>query len=364
MSRIVWMLQIVASLLLMNPGAAKGESFVFVSLLQERKIVTFQRTVDSGELRRTEVTECSAEPAYLTASKDGRVLFVSYRSSGQLASFRIDAATGKLNLINVVEGGEDPAFLVPDRTGRSLLTAYYVSNKVTVHRVDAEGRLSEKPVCSLPTAANAHGVAIDTSNRSVYVSHTGANRIDQFGFDQETGILTPLDPPFVTANAIQNPRHIVMHPSDRWAYCSNEAGGSKEDGASMYARDAKTMQLKQEQSVLSLPETFDANQNSTAECLLTPDGSFLYVANRGHNSVAGFSVNQSNGRLTRVSITPTEAVPRSFTISPDSRHLYVAGEASGRVASYAIQSNGELKPLAVVDSGPISWAIVAVDVNR
>jgi 6-phosphogluconolactonase len=90
----------------------------------------------------------------------------------------------------------------------------------------------------------------------------------------------------------------------------------------------------------------------------------LYVANRGHNSIAGFLVNQSDGRLTRVSITPTEAVPRSFTISPDGRHVYVAGEASGKVASYAIQSDGELKPLAVVDSGPISWAILAVDVKR
>ena len=364
MSRMVWMLHVVVLLLAMGPNVTKADSFVFVSLLQERKIVTFQRTVDSGDLLRTQVTECSAEPAYLTASKDGRVLFVSYRSTGQLASFSIDASTGKLNLINVVEGGEDPAFLVPDRTGRFLLTAYYVSNKVTVHRVDAEGRLSEKPVCSLPTAANAHGVAIDSKNQSAYVSHTGANRIDQFGFDQETGILTPLDPPFVTANAIQNPRHIVMHPSDRWAFCSNEAGGSNEDGASLYARDPKTMQLKQEQSVLSLPETFDASQNSTAECLLTPDGKFLYVANRGHNSIAGFSVDQSSGGLKRVSITPTEAVPRSFTISPDGRHLYVAGEVSGRVASYAIQSNGELKPLAVADSGPISWAILAVDFNR
>ena len=364
MLRAVWVLQVFALWSLMNPQAAAGDSFVFVSLLQERKIVTFQRSVDSGDLLRTQVTKCSAEPAYLTASKDGRVLFVSYRSSGQLASFNIDASTGKLNLINVVEGGEDPAFLVPDRTGRFLLTAYYVSNKVTVHRVDADGRLSEQPVCSLPTAANAHGVAIDSKNQSAYVSHTGANRIDQFGFDQETGILMPLDPPFVTANAIQNPRHLVMHPSNRWAYCSNEAGGNKEDGASLYARDATTMQLKHEQSVLSLPGTFDANQNSTAECLLTPDGKFLYVANRGHNSIAGFSVNQSNGHLTGVSITPTEAVPRSFTISADGRHLYVAGEASGRVASYAIQASGELKPLAVVDSGPISWAIIAVDINR
>lgn len=87
----------------------------------------------------------------------------------------------------------------------------------------------------------------------------------------------------------------------------------------------------------------------------------LHVANRGHNSIAGFEINAESGELTRVSITPTEAVPRSFTITRDGRHLFAAGEASGRVVGYRIEQTGELSAISTIDSGPVSWSILAVD---
>ncbi|MEZ6035290.1 MAG: beta-propeller fold lactonase family protein [Planctomycetaceae bacterium] len=355
----------VALLLLYgNCLRACGDSFVFVSLLQERKIVTFSRHVETGELVRQHDTICPAEPAFLAASNDGKVLFVSLRSSGQLAAYRIDSANGTLTLINTVDGGDDPAFLVTDRSGKFLLTAYYVSNKVTVHQIASSGRISESPVQSLATAANAHGIAIDSKNETVYVSHTGANRIYQFSFDAATGRLTPLDPPFVSAKAGQHPRHIVLHPSDNWAYCSNEAGNSEEDGASMYNRNAVSKSLSLSQSSSSVPDDFDANKNSTARCLITPNGRFLYVANRGHDSIAGYEIDKMSGQLTQIAVTPTEAVPRSFTITPDGRHLYVAGEASGRVAGYRTTVAGKLEPVSTIESGPVSWAILAVDPQR
>lgn len=354
-------LTMVAMLLFSSSRSACGESFVMVSLLKQRQIVVFRRDVDSGELEPAHVVDCPAEPAFLAASNDGRTLFASLRSSGQLASFRIDPTSGHLSLIHVVDGGEDPAFLLTDRTGNFLLTAYYVSNRVTVHAVAADGRLSTMPVQSIATADNAHGIAIDSLNESVYVAHTGANRIDQFRFDPQTGHLTPLNPPFVVARPGQHPRHIVLHPSDRWAYCSNEAGSSAEDGAAMYARDETTRCLTLQQSVSSLPADFDASRNATSRCLMTPHGEFLYIANRGHDSIAGFAIDRTSGHLTRVSVTPTEAIPRSFAISPDGRHLYAAGEASGQLAAYRIAASGELKPIRSVPSGPVSWAVIAVD---
>jgi 6-phosphogluconolactonase len=321
---------------------ACADSFVFVSLLQQRKIVTFHRDIETGKLDRRAETDCPAEPAFLAASEDGRTLFASLRSSGQLAAFRIDPSHGQLSLINVVEGGEDPAFLIPDRSGKFLLTAYYVSDKVTVHSIASDGRLSDSPVHAVATADNAHGIAIDSENQSVYVSHTGANRVDQFRFASGQGRLTPLEPPFVLAKPGQNPRHIVLHPSNRWAYCSNEAGSSDADGASMYTRDLN-MRLTLQQSVSSLPDDFDAGQNSTSRCLMTRDGKYLYVANRGHHSIAGFSIDQQSGQLARVSVTPTEAIPRSFTITRDGRHLYAAGEGSGHVAAVSVRRSASCR---------------------
>ena len=364
--RAISILSAALALFFASGLTAWGESFVFVSLLQQRQIVTFHRNMDSGELERRHVTACPAEPAFMASSSDGRILWVSLRSSGQLAAFRIEPSNGQLSLINVVNAGDgdDPAFLVIDRRGNFLLTAYYESDKVTVHSVARDGRLSDVPVQSVATADKAHGVAIDLANQAVYVSHTGANRIDQFRFDAQSGHLTPLDPPFVAARLGQQPRHIVLHPSDRWVYCSNEAGSSVEDGASMYTHDKITKHLTLQQSVSALPEEFDANQNSTSDCLMTADGKFLYVANRGHDSIAGFAIDPTSGQLTLISVTPTEANPRSFTITRDGRHLYAAGEASGRVTGYRITGIGELSRISTIESGPISWAVLAVDPQR
>ncbi len=131
---------------------------------------------------------------------------------GQLDAFWINSSNGQLNLTNVVDAGKDPFFLITDCSARFLLTAYYVSNKVTVHSVGSDGRLSDAPVQSLETAVKAHGIAIHSDDHSVYVSHTGANRIDQFRSDPHAGRLTPLNPPFVAAKPGQHPRHIGLHP--------------------------------------------------------------------------------------------------------------------------------------------------------
>lgn len=132
----------------------------------------------------------------------------------------------------------------------------------------------------------------------------------------------------------------------------------------MYTHDTITKHLTLQQSVSSLPEEFDANQNSTSDCLMTADGKFLYVANRGHDSIAGFAIDPTSGQLTLISVTPTEANPRSFTITRDGRHLYAAGEASGRVTGYRVTGIGELSRISTIESGPISWAVLAVDPQR
>ncbi len=119
---------------------SQAKSFVFVSLLQEKQIVTWRRDVETGALTRVAETECPAEPANTLASANGRFLFVTLRGSGELASYRIHAKRGSLEPLSVVAAGDDPAFLLLDRSGRFLLTAYHISNKVTVHSISIRTR--------------------------------------------------------------------------------------------------------------------------------------------------------------------------------------------------------------------------------
>lgn len=353
----------LALLLLAGPLArlavadAGPRSWLFVSLLRAKKIVTFARDPNSGALTRLRETACPAEPACQAVSTDRKTLYVSFRSTGQLASYRIDPVKGSLRLLNVVAGGADPAFLWPDRKGRFLIAAYYQANKVTVHRLRPGGALDASPVQTILTAAKAHGVAVDSRQRWAYVPHTGANRIYQFRILPERPRLVPLDPPFLETPARDHPRHLVLHPSDRWAYASNEAG----DSIGVFAIRPRVGTLRRIQTVSTLPDGFDGNRNATARCEITPSGRYVYIANRGHDSIAGFAVDSQTGRVRRIGITPTEKTPRSLTISSDGNFLYVAGQSSGKIATYRIGSGGSLKRIATVASGPVSWWVLAVD---
>jgi 6-phosphogluconolactonase len=293
----------------------------------------------------------------MAASPDRRTLFVSFRSTGQLASFRIDPDTGRLTPVSVVEGGADPAYLLPDKTGRFLLSAYYQADKVCVHRIGEDGSLSRKPVQTIPTAEKAHGIVLDSKNRFAFVSHTGANRIYQFLFDAKTGRLTANDPAFLATDQADHPRHIALHPSNKWAYTSNEAG----DSIGVYQVDVNAGTLKFLQREPTIPADFDGSRNSTARCEMTPDGRFIYVANRGHDSIAGFAIDRATGRVSSLGQTPTEQTPRSFTIDSGGKFLYAAGQASGKIAAYRILDDGKLERFSTYDSGPVSWWVLAVD---
>ncbi|MHC4878567.1 MAG: lactonase family protein [Planctomycetota bacterium] len=341
---------------LQHSTSAMAGDWLFVSLLQERRIVTFEREPETGRLKRRGVTVCPAEPACMASSPDRRVLFVSFRSTGELASFQIEQTSGSLQPVSVVPGGDDPAYLLPDHTGRYLLSAYYQSNKVCVHRILPEGAISRHPVQTVPTAEKAHGIALDSHNALAFVPHTGANRVYQFRFESEAGRLTSNNPEFVSTDSVDRPRHVALHPNDRWAYVSNEAG----DSLGVYEISSGGT-LRRVQTVSTLPPDEDGARNSTARCEMTPDGRFVYVANRGHDSIAGFAIDQTSGRVSSLGQTPTEKTPRSFSIDSRGQFLYAAGQGSGYVDVLRIGRDGTLTRRQKIEAGPMAWWALAVD---
>ena len=362
LSRSLYHRLIVVLLCALSNATARAHptSWVFVSLLEEKKIVVYARDPLRGVLTRTAEFSCPEQPAFLTASPDGTKLYGAYRSTGQLASFLIDGTHGTLRQISVVNGGDDPAYLVTDRAGRFLLSAYYRANKVCVHRLRADGSIDDKLVQTIPTAEKAHGIALTSNERFVFVPHTGANRIYQFRFDSATGKLTPNDPPYVTTPDHEHPRHIALHPSGQWAYVSNEAGDSV--GVYFTAREAGT--LKPIQSLPSIPAGFDGARNATARCEIAPNGMSVYIANRGHDSIACYAIDQKTGRVRLLEFAPTEKTPRSFTIDRSGQHLYAAGQNSGRIAAYKIRADGSLDRFATYDVGSVPWWVLVVDTAR
>ena len=104
------------------------------------------------------------------------------------------------------------------------------------------------------------------------------------------------------------------------------------------------------QTLSTLPADFDG-QNTCAQIHMTPNGQFLYAANRGHDSIACFAVEPSTGGLTSLGQQPSEPIPRTFGIDPQGRYLYAAGQGSDRLAAYRIAPDGTLRPLATYEVG-------------
>jgi 6-phosphogluconolactonase len=142
-------------------------------------------------------------------------------------------------------------------------------------------------------------------------------------------------------------------------YFSNEQGCS----VTAYRLDPATGTLSAAQTVSTLPEGFTA-RNTCSQIHLTASGQFLYVGNRGHNSLAGFAVDAATGQLRALGHVATEAVPSAFALDPAGQFAFAAGTATGRLASYSIQrETGALTPLATVAVGQRPMAVLVTQLG-
>ena len=342
---------------------------LYVCLQDEDKIVAFGIDAETGQLTRQAEVPASDGPSVLAISLDRRTLYVGHRTRPAISSFRIDQDSGRLTLLGTVPQEHAPTFLAPDRTGRYLLCAYYQGGGAAVHPLGAEGAVGTPSLSWLATATGAHAIATDRSNKFAFVPHIarlndnvleppkdnpGPNVIMQFRFDAQTGRLTPNSPFRVEQTERLGPRHYCFHPTQDVVYFSNEQGCS----VTGYRLDRATGTLSAPQTVTTLPSGATA-RNTCSQIHLTPSGRFLYVGNRGHNSIAGFAVDTS-GRLTAIGQTSTEPVPSAFSLDPAGRFLFAAGSASGRLASYRInRETGALTPLSTYVAGQRPQAVLA-----
>ena len=344
---------VVFSLVTARP--LEAASRVWVSLDGENRIAVYAVDVQSGALSPVTSVQTPEPPGALTSDPENRFLFASLRRAGKLASFRI-GCDGGLTLINTVKAGADPAYVATDRTGRFLLTAYYVAAKVSVHRIGADGSLSQAPLQEVPTAEKAHAILTDFSNSFAFVPHTGPNAIFQFRFDEKSGRLSPNDPLVIRTGNGTGPRQLAFHPQLDVVFFDYEQGSA----LAAFDLNRKTGQISFRERLSSIAADATGT-NSNARIEIHPSGRFVYVANRGDDSLAGFQVDAKSGKLTGLGRTPTEQTPRGFAIDPSGRFLYAAGQSSGRLAGYRIdQKTGRLEHIDTYQVGQQPWWVHVV----
>ena len=308
----------------------------------------------------------TSNPSFLELDLKRRRLFAvnelqefSGKPGGAVSAFTIHP-DGKLTLLNQQPSmGAGPCHVALDNDGRHVLISNYSSGTVAVLPIAADGKLgaasdvvqhagrSVNP--QRQSGPHAHCATLDAANRFVFVCDLGLDRIMAYRFDAARGTLTPNTPPFASVRPGSGPRHMVFRPDGRFAYVANELTST----ISVFAYDARAGALKEIQTVSTLPEHFD-RPNTAAEIDVHPSGKWVYVSNRGHNSVVLFAADPERGTLTYVEEQGTGGdKPRHFGIEPSARHLAIGNQDSDTVLVCRIDAgNGRLRPSGVFASVP------------
>jgi 6-phosphogluconolactonase len=258
---------------------------------------------------------------------------LSEESSGTVSAYRI--SNGALTLINTASSaGQGPAHLSVHPSGKYVYTANYGNGNVGVINIGANGALGS--VKTVTGGANAHMAVSDPSGKYLFVPCKGANQIAQFVVQADGSLVRNSPGNLATANGA-GPRHIDFHPTRNNAYLINELSNTVQT----LVFNPTTGTLSSIQTLSSLPPTF-SGYSSGAEIKVAPNGKFVYVSNRGHNSIGIFSI-KTDGTLQAVKWETTDInTPRAFTIDPTGKYLVVANQGSNSITGFNINADGTL----------------------
>lgn len=313
----------------------------------------------SGALGQAELVAETPSPSFLAIDPKEKYLYAvnevnkfDGKSAGSVSAFTLDRKSGALKFLNVQSsGGADPCHIIVDGKGHHVLVANYTGGSVAAYPIGRDGSLDaassfvqhtgssvSKPRQDAP---HAHGIYLDAANRFAYVPDLGLDRILIYRFDSNAGTLTPANPAFTAVAPASGPRHFALHPSRPFAYVINEMNCT----LTSFQRDEKGGALTTTETLSTLPpgEAYKGAY-STAELIFHPSGKFLYGSNRGHDTIAVYSVDGKSGRLSYVENTHTQGkTPRSFGIDPTGRWFLAANQSSDSVVVFRIDpKNGRL----------------------
>jgi 6-phosphogluconolactonase len=304
--------------------------------------------------------------------------------TGAVTAFSIDAGSGKLTQINRVKtNGLAPAHMLVDPKGKWAIVGNYGNGpgsegtSIAVFALSADGRLADTPAALVPhvpkpkrldpagppprngnpPTSHPHCVLLSPDSRFLLVAEKGFDEIVVYRFDAATGALTPNTVPAVEATKFgAAPRHLAFGKNGKFLYVCYEAGRA----VATYGYDAGKGVLTPLETQSTLPP--DAPQTgSCAEIEVHPDGSYLYVSNRGHNSLTLFTIDQTKGTLTFKDTFAVGGTPRNFKIDPTGNYLLAEGQNTGVTVVFKIdRPTGMLtRTSATLDSpAPVCIAFV------
>ena len=311
----------------------------------------------TGKISAPELAAELRDPSFLAIHPNQSYLYAvsevddfDEEGSGSISAYSLDRSSGGIRHLNTVSTrGSWPCHLDVDPSGKVVAVANYRSGSVASFAINADGSLSESAsfiqhegssVHPRQEGPHAHSTDFSADGRFLITSDLGMDQVLVYSANPTEATLTPNDPPHVEAAAGSGPRHFAFHPNGRYAYSINELALT----VTAFNWNSQAGTLERIETLSTLPEGAAGDNFSTAEIEVHPSGKFLYGSNRGHDSIAVFSIDESTGKIVLIQNAPTQGMtPRHFAIGPEGRFLFAANQNSDTVVLFEIdQQSGKL----------------------
>jgi 6-phosphogluconolactonase len=313
----------------------------------------------TGNFKRIGLAAEAENPSFLAVHPNGKFLYAvneiadfKGQSSGSVSAFAIDPDSGELKLVGKTASlGAMPAYISLDQRGRYALVANYQGGSVAVFPLAESGDLLAPSAfvdhseasrkAGSQKSSHAHAIRVSKDNQFAIAADLGLDQLLVYRFDEARGLLSPHQPAAAELKPGAGPRHLSFHPNGKWLYVANELDSS----VTAFSYQAEAGSLHDLETMSTLPGSF-AGRNSPGEILVDQKGRFLYVSNRGHDSIAVFAIDSGTGRLTAIEQVPTGGrTPRNFALDPTGNWVFAANQDSNQVVLLALdQERGRLTP--------------------
>ncbi|WP_342540289.1 lactonase family protein [Heyndrickxia sp. FSL K6-6286] len=301
-------------------------------------IYTFSLDTEEARIQGVKLAASLDNPTYVTVSQDKQYLYsvVKEGEQGGAASFSIKNS-GELEELNrELSPGASPCHISVDSKNKTVVTANYHRGIVEAYLTTSNGSL--EPVSSI---IQHEGSGPDKERQEKpHVHYAGFTPDEKYVAVVDLGIDQLITYEVVNgqlklANKLSlkpgcGPRHLTFHPNGDYAYLMTEM--SSEVVALQYNNMDGSFQIIQ--YISTLPSDFTENSQGSA-IHISSDGHFVYAANRGHDSIAVYGVNQETGELTFIEHTLTEGNwPRDFVLDPTENYLIASNQNSSNLVLF------------------------------
>ncbi len=320
-------------------------------------ICQFALDTDRERLRLIRTYGEMDNPSFLCPTR-GFLYGVSERDrDGMVGAYRRDPVDGTLSFLGgIPTRGDAMCHLNVWPGGRFFSAANYMSGSVFTGSIRADGSPEEvRAFCQHEGVGYYHGTKgeprggeqtrwpaylsdrqqgphvhctqLSQDGKRLYVSDLGLDQIFCYEVGENAALTLAGESDQIHLPQGEGPRHFLFRREGKFLYVVAELGSK----VFVYASGEDGRSWRQIQSVSTLPEGY-AGENTAAELSFSGDGRFLYVSNRGMDSLVQYEVDGNTGLLTTRDYYDTYGrCPRNFCITPDDQYLLVANQESGNL---------------------------------